>query len=145
MKKTILVILSIFLTIIICLYMNYKNMMILQTQAKKFNQEYEFYSKQETVLGTDITTLINKAIDNNEKYNIKKDKNGMYIADDKNSMKIYVYMLINETTYSMEQLVVTGLTDFTRYFGEVEFKCTDVKYHSSTGRISEMVFAATEK
>ena len=145
MKKTILVILSIFLTIIICLYMNYKNMMVSQMQAKKFNQEYEFYSKQETVLGTDITTLINKAIDNNEKYNIKKNENGMYIADEKNSMKIYVYMIINETTYPMEHLVSTGLSDFTKYFGEVEFKCTNVKYHNATGKIAEMTFAATQE
>ena len=145
MKKTIFVILSIFLIIIICLYMNYKNMMVSQVQAKKFNQEYEFYSNQETILGTDITTLINKAIDNNEKYNIKKDKNGMYIVDEKNSMKIYVYMIINETTYPMEHLVATGLSDFTRYFGEVEFKCTDVKYHNETGKIAEMTFAATHE
>lgn len=144
MKKTVFVILLIFLMIIVCIYMNYKDMLINENEAKKFNSEYEFYNK-ESILGTDITTLINKAIDNNEKYKIEKDQNGIYIADEKYSIKIYVYMIINKTTYPMEQLIATGLSDFTRYFGEVEFKCTDVKYHKSTGRIAEMTFAATEE
>lgn len=143
MKKTVFVILLIFLVMISCIYMNYKDMLINQNQAKKFNLEYEFF-KQESILGTDITTLINKAIDNNEKYTIEKDENGMYVADDKYSIKIYVYMIINETTYSMENLQKAGLSEFTRYFGEVKFKCTDVKYHKKTGRIAEMTFASME-
>ena len=74
----------------------------------------------------------------------KKDEKGLYISDDNNSIKIYVHMLINETTYPMEKLNETGLEEFTRYFGEVQFKCTDVKYHKTTGKIAEMTFEATE-
>ena len=143
MKKTIIVILSIFLIIIISIYMNYRQAVAAELQAKKFNSDYEFFNK-ESILGTDVTTMINKAIDNNEKHNIQKDQDGVYIADDKYSVKIYVYMIIDDTTYPMESLVQTGLSDFTRYFGEVKFKCTDVKYHKSTGRVSEMTFASTE-
>ena len=143
MKKTIIVILSIFLIIIISIYMNYRQAVAAELQAKKFNSDYEFFNK-ESILGTDVTTMINKAIDNNEKHNIQKGQDGVYIADDKYSVKIYVYMIIDDTTYPMESLVQTGLSDFTRYFGEVKFKCTDVKYHKSTGRVSEMTFASTE-
>ena len=143
MKKTIFVILLIFLAIIVCIYMNYKELVASQNQAQKFNSDFEFYNK-ESILGTDITTIINKAIDNNEKLNIPKDEDGLYIANNENSIKIYVYMLINETTYPMERLKASGLNEFARYFGEVEFKCTDVKYHKSTGRIAEMTFAATQ-
>lgn len=143
MKKTIIVILSIFLIIIISIYMNYRQIVSSKLQARKFNQEFEFFNK-ENILGTDVTTMINKAIDNNEKHNIKKDENGLYISDDEYSVKIYVYMMIDENTYPMEQLVKTGLSKFTRYFGEVHFKCTDVKYHESNGRIAEMTFASTE-
>ena len=67
MKKSILVILSIFLMIIVGIYMNYKEVLVSQNQAKKFNSDYEFYNR-ERILGTDITTLINNTIDNNEKY-----------------------------------------------------------------------------
>jgi len=144
MKKTILVILSIFFVIIMCIYMNYKEILVGQTQAKKFNSEFEFYNK-ESVLGTDVTTLINKAIDNNERYNIEKDENGMYVADNENSIKIYIHMIINNTTYPMETLKAKGLEQFTNYFGEVEFECTNVKYHETTGKIAEMTFSATEE
>ena len=143
MKKAIFVILLIFLAMIICIYMNYKELIANQNQAQKFNADFEFYTKQ-PVLGTDITTIINKAIDNNEKYKISKDENGEYIANGQNSIKIYVHMLINETTYPMEKLKDTGLNEFTKYFGEVEFECTDVKYHKSTGQIAELIFAARQ-
>ena len=143
MKKTILIILSIFFVIIACIYMNYKQIMVSQNQSRKFNSEFEFYNK-ESVLGTDITTVINKAIDNNEKYAIEKNEKGEYIPDEENSIKIYIHMIINETTYPMEALKNTGLEEFTRYFGEVEFRCTEVKYHKTTGKIAEMTFASTE-
>lgn len=142
MKKTIFVILLIFLTIVVCIYMNYRELLVSQLDAQKFNAEFEFYQK-DSILGTDITTVINKAIDHNEKFKIPKDENGNYIADNQNSIKIYVYMIINETTYPMESLQKSGLDKFTRYFGEVEFKCSDVKYHQATGKIAEMTFAAT--
>lgn len=143
MKKTILIVLSIFLAIIVCIYMNYKQVLVEKSQAKKFNYDYEFYNR-ENILGTDITTLINKAIDNNEKYNIEKDENGLYISDGKFSVKIYIHMIINDKTYPMEDLTKAGLTDFTRYFGEVNFKCTETKYHKQSGRIAEMTFSATQ-
>ena len=143
MKKTIVVILLIFMAIVVCIYMNYKEMMVSKTEALKFNKEFEFYNK-EVLLGTDITTVINKAVDNNEQYKIPKDAKGLYIADDKNSIKIYVHMIINDETYPMEQLIQTGLSDFTSYFGEVEFKCSEIKYHEATGKISEMTFASTQ-
>ena len=123
--------------------MNYKELLSHQTQAQKFNAEFEFYNK-EAILGTDITTVINKAIDHNEKNGVAKDENGLYLENEENSIKIYVHMLINETTYPMENLKKTGLNEFTRFFGEVEFQCTNVKYHKATGQIAEMTFAATQ-
>lgn len=143
MKKTVSIILLVFLVIIISIYMNYKQKVLSTNETKKFNEEFEFYNKEE-VLGTDITTVINKAIDNNEKCGIAKDEKGIYIANEKNSIKIYIYMIINDTTYPMEQLVNKSLSDFTKYFGEVKFSCTDVKYHKKTGQIAEMTFASTE-
>ena len=143
MKKTIFVIVLIFVTIIICIYMNYRELQGSQREAQKFNANFEFYNKP-AILGTNITTIINKAIDNNETYNIPKDEKGLYLPDEKNSIKIYVHMLINGRTYPMEQLKSTGLDEFTRYFGEVEFKCANVKYHKSTGKIAEMTFEATQ-
>lgn len=144
MKKTIFVILLLFLVIMVCIFMNYKEALVTQNQAIKFNSEFEFYNK-DRILGTDITTLINKAINNNEKMGIPKNEKNEYIPDEKNSIKLYIHMIINETTYPMETLNNRGLQDFTKYFGEVEFKCTSVKYHKATGRIAEMTFEATQE
>lgn len=143
MKKIIIAIISIFLTVIVIVYMNCKQAIISYNDSQKFNSDYEFYNNRD-ILGTDITTLINKAIDNNEKYSIEKDKNNVYIPDDKYSVKIYIHMIINDKTYPMESLVETSLTEFTKYFGEVNFKCSDIKYHEKTGRISEMVFESLD-
>ena len=144
MKKTFFVILLLFLAIIVGIYMNYKELLVSQNDAQKFNSEFEFYNK-EAILGTDITTLINKAVNNNEKYNISKNEKELYMPDEENSIKIFVYMEKDaEEPYPMEAFVKTGLSEFTKYFGEIEFACTNVKYHKSTGKISEMVFTAKE-
>lgn len=143
MKKIIIVIVSIVLIALACFYMKYRENLILQNDAKMFNSEYEFYNKEE-IMGVDITTLINKATDNNEKYKIAKDEKGLYIQDDKYSVEIYVQMSSNETTYPMEAFTKTGISGFTQYFGGVSFKCTGVEYHKETGRIAKMVFASSD-
>ena len=113
-----------------------------QVEIQKFNKIFEEYNK-ENLNGLDITTVINKAIDNNEKYQITKDEEGVYIANDTNSVKIYITMIINEKTYSMERINQVGISSFIENFGTVSFKCTYIKYHKN-GRISEMTFEATE-
>ena len=139
MKKTICVILLIFLAIVICIYMNYKQMIMTQNEAKKFNKEYEFYNK-EAILGTDITTIINKAMDNNETFSVPKDEKNQYIPNETNSIKIYLCLKAEDKPSPMEEIVQVGLTNFTSLFGEVTFKCAGVKYHEKTGKIAEMTF-----
>ena len=139
MKKTICVILLIFLAIVICIYMNYKQMIMTQNEAKKFNKEYEFYNK-EAILGTDITTIINKAMDNNETFSVPKDEKNQYIPNETNSIKIYLCLKAEDKSSPMEEIVQVGLTNFTSLFGEVAFKCAGVKYHEKTGKIAEMTF-----
>ena len=58
-------------------------------QVSSYNSQYEIYSK-ENISGVSITTIINKAIDNNEKYDIQKSDKDVYINDDKYSTKIYI-------------------------------------------------------
>ena len=52
-------------------------------------------------------------------------------------------MIINNTTDRMERINNLGINSFTEYFGEVSFKCIDVKYHKN-GKISSMTFEAKE-
>lgn len=143
MKKILIIIIAIMLIIVTVFVINYRNLQMQKKEIDKFNFVYENYNK-DNLNGLDITTLINKAISNNEKYAIPKNSDGLYLLDDEYSIEIYVTMIINETTYRMERINDLGLNSFISYFGEVSFKCTDVKYHEKSGRIASMTFEAKE-
>lgn len=142
MKKSLIVINILLIIVIIVIAVKVKYFQAHQREIANFNSAYEEYNKED-LNGLDITTIINKAINNNEKYEISKDENGLYILDDEYSIEIYVTMIINNKTYRMERFNQDVINDFIRYFGEVGFKCTDVQYHEKSGRISSMTFEAT--
>lgn len=144
MKKTLLIICTIFLVIMCVLFLNYRQVQSKKNEIKKFNLEYEYYNTKEDLCGVDITTVINKAVNNNEKYEVQKDENGYYISNDENSVKIYITLINTSKTYEMERIKEIGLESFVAFFGEVKFKCTDMKYHSN-GKISEMTFESLEE
>ena len=142
MKKILFTITLFFVIIIVICVVNYQNLQKRQAEIYKFNRVFEEYNT-ENLNGLDITTVINKAIDNNEKNELLKNEKNEYIANDTNSVKIYIKMIINKKTYSMETIYDAGINAFIENFGTVDFKCTDMKYHKN-GRISEMTFEATE-
>ena len=139
MKKILAVILIVMIIIVTFFVLNYKNLQTKKQEINNFNLVYENYNK-DNLNGLDITTLINKATSNNEKYSIPKDEQGLYVLDDEYSIEIYVTMIINETTYRMERIDSLGINSFVAYFGQVSFKCTDIQYHQKTGRIASMTF-----
>ncbi len=143
MKKVFAVILLILVVISAFVVIKFQNIQKEKKEIAKFNLEYEEYNT-DNLNGLDITTVINKAVNNNEKYNITKDENGLYVQDDDNCIKIYITMIINEKTYPMERINELGINSFIEYFGVVSFKCTDIQYHKSTGKIASMTFEATE-
>ena len=143
MKKILALILLIVLVVVGIFAINYKNLQKKKEEVRNFNLIYENYNK-DNLNGLDITTLINKAISNNEKYMVPKDEEGLYILDDENSIEIYVTMIINETTYKLERINTLGMNSFVAYFGQVRFKCTDIQYHKKTGKIASMTFEAKE-
>ena len=140
MKKTLLIICILFLIIMLILFANLKQVQRQNRELQKFNSEYEFYNRE----GVDITTVINKAVDNNEKYEVEKDENGYYIPNEENSIKIHIKLINNEKTYEMERIKEIGLESFVEFFGEVDFKCTDIEYHEKSGKISKMTFESLE-
>ena len=143
MKKGFLIILLIFIVIMIILFMKFLEIRKYNQEIKKFNYSYEFFNRND-LHGLDITTVINKAIDNNERFEVSKDENGYYL-DDENCIKIEVKMAINGKTYDMERIVEIGLDNFTEFFGAINFCCTKIEYHNENGKVSKMIFEATEK
>ena len=132
------------LAITAVLFFKYREYQATQRDVQKFNSVYEEYDL-DTLNGLDVTTMMNKATSNNEKYEIPKDEHGLYILDDQYSIEIYVTMIINEETYRMERLTQKEVnSNFIRLFGDVNFKCSNINYHQKTGRVASMYFEATE-
>lgn len=142
MKKTLTYIIIILLVAAVIAGMQYKNLQKQKLEITKFNLNYEEYNK-DNLNGLDITTLINRAISNNEKNFIEKNAEGLYDLKNENCIEIYVKMIINGTVYRMERINSLGIGSFTEYFGDVSFKCVNVTYHEN-GKIASMTFEAKE-
>ena len=145
MKKTLIYIISI--VIVICvlivskLYANKEYMV----EIKKFNTKYEKYINNE-LIGTEVASVINQAVDDNEYERIKKDENGKYIQNDENSINIEVKIteFSEEQIYTMETLYNGGMDQFVKYYGQIRFKATDIKYNENK-RIKYILFEQIKK
>ena len=139
MKKIIIFILSVFL-VVICIvsysvYQKNEN----TAQIGVDNRTYESYYNKE-VLGTDIISIINKAIDSNEKNDIKMGKDGNYIEDEKNSIRIEIKFKELDKVITMERINNVGIEKFWSNYGALSFKCTKIEYHEKTHRVKYMYF-----
>ena len=109
----------------------------------KGNKEYEYYLGKE-IYGTDVTSLMNKAINENEKNGVEKDEKGYYIDNNKDSIKIELKMITVEKTYTMEEINNHDMNQFLKNFNLIKFKFTSIEYHRKTGKVSKMIFEQLE-
>ena len=116
-------------------YLNYKANYY---ETKKSNNQFEEYYQKE-FYGADVTTIINKAIDNNLVNGVQRDENAKFIENDTNSIKIDLKMLDNDKTYDMETLYAGGMERFVQYYNNIKFKCTNIEYHQRTGKVKYMM------
>lgn len=139
MKKNLLILFGIFLTIIVILsytYYNYRKILIL---ANKTNKEYENASES-TILGSNLMSIINKAIDQNEKNEIPKDEKKSYTQNEENSIKIEVKFLESDKIYTMEAIASLGSEAFIKNYRNMKFQCSKKEYHAKTNYIKYMLF-----
>jgi len=68
----------------------------------------------------------------------------LYIENEIDSIKVELKMITIENTYNMEAIYANGMTNFVANFNIVKFKCADIQYHKSTGRISRITFEELE-
>ena len=138
MKRNLVLIIIIFIIIILFLFVALKNAEAKERDIKKANFEYEQYTNRE-ISGVELTTIINMAMNNNEKNKVEKNEDGFYIEDN-NSIKIAIHIKTNDTTYQMETIYSHGMNQFIQNFNSVTFKATDVEYNEATEKISKIVF-----
>ena len=86
-----------------------------------------------------VLTVVNKAIENNNQYEIKKNSDGTYKNDGKNSIEIIIKPTKDGKYFPMEAFEKVGMRDFTKSFGGAIFKSTKIEYHDN-GKISKIQF-----
>ena len=96
--KKIIIILVITLVIVSTMFYIYYNYKADVRQAKIENMKYEQYKDKE-ITGLELATVINKAIDQNEKNKINKNKKGIYIDNKQNSINIDIKFIDNDEVY----------------------------------------------
>lgn len=138
MKKLILFFLIVIIIIVGISYM-YLNFKANYYTAQRENKQFESYIEQE-IYGTELTTIINKAVDSNKNNEVQKNNKGEYINNENNSIQIDIKMLDNEKTYSMETLYAGGMNKFVQYYSQIKFKCTKLEYHQTTNKVKHMLF-----
>ena len=138
MKKIIifLVIVLIIVATVGYMYLNYK---ATYNEAQVKNAQYESYNGKE-IFGTDLATLINKAVDDNTKNNIQKEDSGLYTDNGTDSIRIDILFTDDNEVHSMEEIYNSGTDTFMQYYNQIRFKCTKIDHHSKTGRVSYMYF-----
>lgn len=143
MKKSYIFIFSLFIIVLIIIAVLYYNYSVQVNKNKQFNQEYETYYEKE-IYGNEVATIINKAIDSNEKNNIQKGDSGFYINNDINSINIDIKIIDNNTIYKMETIYNGGISEFVQNYGEIQFKCTKIEYNS-LNKVNYLLFEQITK
>lgn len=139
MKKLLLILIILFLIIVFSVYALRINKTSEKRALENYNNEYKQYLDK-TITGTELATVINKAINLNENNNIEKDEKNHYIENEEDSVKIEIKMQITEKTYSMEEIYKSDTSEFVKFFSGENFKCTNIEYHTKTGKISKILF-----
>ena len=143
MKQSFLLILAIIFIVICIVSGTIINIQTENREISNYNSNYEKYLNKE-IRGTEVATLINKVIDQNEKNNVQKDEKGYYIDNNQNSIKIDLKMTTIDKTYPMEEIYNNQITNFVQNFNQIKFKCIKIEYHKDTKRISKMIFEELE-
>ena len=107
MRKFI-ILFSIILIIVALVTINYKEFKREKNSVIAYNLEFE-KNLQKEILGLDLTTIINKVINNNEKNNVEIGQDKRYINNGTNSINVDIWMTDTEETYPMEMLYNGGL------------------------------------
>ena len=144
MKKNFVIILTILIILLAIAGYYVYNTKRLSSLAKNYNKTYENYLNKE-ISASDLISIINKAVDDNEKNGVAKQKNSIYYEEnDENSIKIEITFSEEHSNVPMEAIAQQGSENFMQAFQTALFKCTKVEYHQKTNRIKYLYFEYTQ-
>lgn len=138
MKKTIIILICIFIAIIISLYTYYQSTQSALQSVKKFNYQFEQYFDKE-IYGADVVTIMSKAIDNNNQYNIARNEENKFIEDNKYCLKVMIKFKDVDKIFDMESIEKAGIEGFMQNFAKSTFKIIEYDYNDESSRIGRIV------
>lgn len=139
MKKYIIIfvcLIVVILSLAAYIFEQYKSK---KSEISKNNLYYEDIYNKEITSG-DIATIVNNAMDKNDRNGIAKDDNDMYIENDINSIKIDIKFLQSDEIYSIEPIYNNDISRFVRIYNTSKFKCTKIEYHKKTKFVKYLYF-----
>lgn len=127
----------------------YNELKRFKNEIEKFNNEFLVYENKKIQINT-VNSLMNRAIQYNFDNHIEQDENGVFYENDTNSIKLFIELPTDNTTISMEKLLlyknISGRPEKIEFaFSESLFIIKEVEYHEKTGQISKITFLETEK
>ena len=140
MKKQLLIIMIIFVLIVAAIGLYFYNLNRLDLLAEDHNKTYEQVASQD-ILGTTLISVINKAIDENEKNGIQKQENTIYYEDNgKDSIQISIQFKELDNVVHMEDIAEQTTESFIQFFATATFRCTKIEYHEKTNFVKSLYF-----
>ncbi len=146
MKKILIIILIAVVTAIAIFSGRYIELANKKSEINKINNEFLAYQKSIVKINK-IVTLMNRAIDINNKNNIEKDENGIYEENNTNSIKVYLKVKSSDSKMEMERLMLNdkaGVEKVEYAFSDLIFEMTNVEYHQKTGQVKSITFEEKE-
>ena len=122
---------------------NYRTSFI---ESQKINNIYKSYENIQ-ILGTELASIINQTEDTNAKLSTEKNKEGRYIENDTDSIKMYIKLQYKDdyNTYEIERILNNGIDNFIKAYGTASFKCTEINYHEKTGNVKDITFTEVDE
>ncbi len=143
MKKNFVIILTFFMILLAIVSYYVYNTRRIKSLSENYNKTYENYLNKE-ISAADLISIINKAIDDNEKNGVPKKENSIYYEENENSIKIEISFSEEHSHVPMESISQQGIQAFMQAFQTALFKCTKVEYHPKTNRIKYLYFEYTQ-
>ena len=138
MKKQFIILIIILLIIVAVVGLYFYNLNRLNLLAENHNKTYQQIENQD-ILGTTLISIINKAIDDNEKNEVTKES--IYYQDnEQNSIKITIQFKELDHTVQMEDIAAQTTENFIQFFATATFRCTKIEYHEKTNFVKSLYF-----
>ena len=137
--KKIIIFFVIVIAIIASVWYIYEQKKISNNNLISNNNQYEQLLNK-TISGTELTTYINKVIDDNINNKVEKNHSGIYKDKKKNSISIKIKFIDSDDEIPFERIYENDVRRFIKLYGNQDFKCTNIEYHKKTNMIKSLYF-----